>query len=126
MGERRRETEKERRGSETDVPKLYTYNEYEHSVNHELYRRIWTASTACAAALSRRSRPSRCRSSRSPRGSPRLNPAPRASLTLTGKKLFLYITHFTHICDLNEITKRLSCSWRGSQRLNPASKDINR
>ena len=32
MGERRRETEKERRGSETDVPKLYTYNEYELSV----------------------------------------------------------------------------------------------
>ena len=38
VGERRRETEKEReiererRGSETDVPKLYTYNEYEHSV----------------------------------------------------------------------------------------------
>ena len=41
MGERRRETEKERyiiyihrerRGSETDVPKLYTYNEYENSV----------------------------------------------------------------------------------------------
>ena len=37
MGERRRETEKEiereRRGSVTDVPKLYTYNEYEHSVS---------------------------------------------------------------------------------------------
>ena len=40
MRERRRETEKEREreierergGSETDVPKLYTYNEYEHSV----------------------------------------------------------------------------------------------
>ena len=38
MGERRRETEKERerdrkeKGSETDVPKLYTYNEYELSV----------------------------------------------------------------------------------------------
>ena len=35
MGERRRETEKkerERRGSETDVPKLYTYNKYELSV----------------------------------------------------------------------------------------------
>ena len=32
VDERRRETEKERqrerRGSETDVPKLYTYNEY--------------------------------------------------------------------------------------------------
>ena len=37
VGERRRETErereKERRGSETDVTKLYTYNEYEHSVS---------------------------------------------------------------------------------------------
>ena len=38
LGERRRETEKERerwrerRGNETDVPKLYTYNKYEHSV----------------------------------------------------------------------------------------------
>ena len=34
VDERRRETERERerRGSETDVPKLYTYNEYEHSV----------------------------------------------------------------------------------------------
>ena len=35
MGERRRETEKEREKgdrSETDVPKLYTYNEYELSV----------------------------------------------------------------------------------------------
>ena len=36
VGERRRENEKgrerERRGSETDVPKLHTYNEYEHSV----------------------------------------------------------------------------------------------
>ena len=34
VGERRRETEKERerRGSETDVPKLYTYNEFEYSV----------------------------------------------------------------------------------------------
>ena len=39
MGERRGETEKreieiekERRGCETDVPKLYTHNEYEHSV----------------------------------------------------------------------------------------------
>ena len=40
VGERRWETEKkrererwrERRGSETDVPKLNTYNEYEHSV----------------------------------------------------------------------------------------------
>ena len=36
LGERRRETDnerdRERRGSETDVPKLYTYNEYEHSV----------------------------------------------------------------------------------------------
>ena len=36
VGERRRETERERererRGSETDVQKLYTYNEYEHSV----------------------------------------------------------------------------------------------
>ena len=38
MDERRRETEKERdiyierRGSETDVTKLYTYNKYEHSV----------------------------------------------------------------------------------------------
>ena len=36
MGERRRATEKERerekRGSETDVPKLYIYNEYEHSL----------------------------------------------------------------------------------------------
>ena len=35
VGERRRETEKRervRRGSERDVPKLYTYNEYEHSV----------------------------------------------------------------------------------------------
>ena len=31
-GERTRETEKERRGSEADVPKLYTYNEYELSV----------------------------------------------------------------------------------------------
>ena len=30
--EREREIERERRGSETDVPKLYTYNEYEHSV----------------------------------------------------------------------------------------------
>ena len=29
---REREIERERRGSETDVPKLYTYNEYEHSV----------------------------------------------------------------------------------------------
>ena len=45
MGERRRETErvresdreKERRGSETNVPKLYTYNEYEYSVNHDLF-----------------------------------------------------------------------------------------
>ena len=35
VGGRRRETEKkrERRGSETDVLKLYTYNEYEHSVS---------------------------------------------------------------------------------------------
>ena len=33
VGERRRETEKrERRGIETDVPNLYTYNEYELSV----------------------------------------------------------------------------------------------
>ena len=38
MGKRRRETEKEgeiereRRVRETDVSKLYTYNEYEHSV----------------------------------------------------------------------------------------------
>ena len=34
VGERRRETERERerRRSETDVSKLYTYNEYEHSV----------------------------------------------------------------------------------------------
>ena len=38
VGGRRRETEKERerkkerRGSETDVPKWYTYNEYELSV----------------------------------------------------------------------------------------------
>ena len=34
VGERRRETERERerRGSETDVPKLYTFNEYELSV----------------------------------------------------------------------------------------------
>ena len=35
VGERRRETkkrERERRGSEADVPKLYTYNEYELSV----------------------------------------------------------------------------------------------
>ena len=39
VGERRRETERERerdnrerRGSETDVPKLHTYNEYELSV----------------------------------------------------------------------------------------------
>ena len=31
-GERRKERERERRGSEKDVPKLYTYNEYEHSV----------------------------------------------------------------------------------------------
>ena len=30
--EREREIERERRGSETDVSKLYTYNEYEHSV----------------------------------------------------------------------------------------------
>ena len=43
VGERRRETEKERerwgerRGSETDVPKLYTYNEYEHSVKRCFY-----------------------------------------------------------------------------------------
>ena len=37
VGERRRETEKERerRGSETDVPKLYTYNEYELSVRSQ-------------------------------------------------------------------------------------------
>ena len=37
MGERRRETkrERERRGNEIDVPKLYTYNEYEHSVGEE-------------------------------------------------------------------------------------------
>ena len=39
VGERRREIEKERqrerRGSETDVPKLYTYNEYEDSVYSE-------------------------------------------------------------------------------------------
>ena len=39
LGERRRETEKERerdrkeKGSETDVPKLYAYNECEHSVH---------------------------------------------------------------------------------------------
>ena len=38
VGERRRETEKRKReidrkrGSETDVPKLHTYNEFEHSV----------------------------------------------------------------------------------------------
>ena len=38
VGERRRETgkkrerDRERNGSETDVPKLYTYNEYELSV----------------------------------------------------------------------------------------------
>ena len=36
LGERMRETEKEReKGSETDVPKLYNYNEYEHSVTGE-------------------------------------------------------------------------------------------
>ena len=36
MGERRRETkkERERRGSDTDVPKLYTYNDYEHYGYH--------------------------------------------------------------------------------------------
>ena len=42
MGERRRETEKrerERRGSETDMPKLYTYNEYELSVTALLPRK---------------------------------------------------------------------------------------
>ena len=33
VGERRRKTEKERKGSETDVPILYTYNEYEISVS---------------------------------------------------------------------------------------------
>ena len=41
LGERRMETERERererwrerRGSEADVPKLYTYNEYEPSVS---------------------------------------------------------------------------------------------
>ena len=31
-GGRLKKREGERRGSETDVPKLYTYNEYEHSV----------------------------------------------------------------------------------------------
>ena len=37
VGERRRETERERerRGSETDVPKLYTNNENEHSVSNK-------------------------------------------------------------------------------------------
>ena len=30
---KKRERKIERRGSETDVPKLYTYNEYEHSVS---------------------------------------------------------------------------------------------
>ena len=39
LGERRRETEKERereiRGSEIDVPKLYTYNEYELSMQQK-------------------------------------------------------------------------------------------
>ena len=29
---KKRDRDRERRGSETDVPKLYTYNEYEHSV----------------------------------------------------------------------------------------------
>ena len=28
---KKRERERDREGSETDVPKLYTYNEYEHS-----------------------------------------------------------------------------------------------
>ena len=32
MRERERELERERKGSKTDVPKLYTFNEYEHSV----------------------------------------------------------------------------------------------
>ena len=32
-----RERDRERRGSETDVPKLYTYNEYEHSVYSEYF-----------------------------------------------------------------------------------------
>ena len=32
-GGRLKERERERRGRETDVPKLYTYNEYEHSVD---------------------------------------------------------------------------------------------
>ena len=32
LKEREREIERERRGSETDMPKLYTYNKYEHSV----------------------------------------------------------------------------------------------
>ena len=32
LKERERDIKRERRGSETDVPKLYTYNEYEHSV----------------------------------------------------------------------------------------------
>ena len=48
VGERRRETEKrereikrERRESETGVPKLYTYNEYELSV-HERVHIYWS------------------------------------------------------------------------------------
>ena len=32
LKKREREIEREKRGSETDVPKLYNYNEYEHSV----------------------------------------------------------------------------------------------
>ena len=31
---KKRERWRERRGSETDVPKVYTYNEYEHSVQY--------------------------------------------------------------------------------------------
>ena len=49
VGERRRETEKERdrdrgrerRGSETDVQKLYTYNEYEHPVCIQIISQIY-------------------------------------------------------------------------------------
>ena len=37
LKKREREIERERRGSETDVPKLYTYNEYEHSVLYIQY-----------------------------------------------------------------------------------------
>ena len=33
---KKRERERERRGSETDVPKLYTYNVYKHSVNPQI------------------------------------------------------------------------------------------